>query len=339
MRDKHKNMQSIVIYRDKNKTIEVQLNSDTIWLNLAQIAYLFDKDKSVISRHINNIYKTKELSRDSTVAKFATVQKEGNREVKRKITYYNLDVVISVGYRVNSKKATQFRIWATQVLKNYLIKGYAVNRKRLTAERIKELEETVKFIKENIKNLQLETSQFEGILEIIERYANVWKWIEEYDSGKIEGVKTVKEKEPITYDEARGIIDELKKYLVSKGMASDIFGIERDKGLFESALNTIYQTFSGKELYPSFEEKSANLLYLIIKNHPFVDGNKRIGAILFLRFLYGNMSKEELFRKFNDNALTSLCYLIAASSPDQKEQLINLIMNFISLGGKTEDKL
>ncbi len=335
MKDNRKKIQDIVIYKDKDKTVEVQLNSDTVWLSLSQIAYLFDVQKPAISKHIKHIFDSGELSREGTVSILETVQKEGNREVKRKITYYNLDVVISVGYRVNSKRATQFRIWATQVLKNYLIKGYAINRKRLTEEKIKELEETVKFIKDNIKNLKLSISQFEGILEIIERYANVWKWIEEYDSGKIEGIKTVKEKEPIKYDEAKNIIEELKKYLISKSMASEIFGIERDKGLFKSALNTIYQTFSGNDLYPSFEEKSANLLYLIIKNHPFVDGNKRIGAILFLRFLYGNIGKEELYKRFNDNALTSLCYLIAASPPNQKDQLINLIMNFISLGGKT----
>jgi len=320
----------LIIYQNKDKKIEVQLREETIWLNLNQIAFLFEKDKSVISRHIRNIFKSGELNKKSTVAKFATVQPEGGRKVKRNIEYYNLDVIIAVGYRVNSKKATQFRIWATQVLKNYLIKGYAINEKKLTEQRIKEIEKTIKFIKENIRTASLSSSEVKGLLEIIEKYALVWRWIEEYDTGEIKPKKTSKERKKINYEEAKSAINELKEYLLKKGEASDIFGQERDRGLFESALNTIYQTFDGEDLYPSFEEKAANLLYLIIKNHPFVDGNKRIGALLFLMFLYENMSKEELFEKFNSNTLTALCYLVAASLPAQKEQLVNLIINFIS---------
>ncbi len=321
---------AIIIYEDKNKRIDVQLENETIWLSLTQIAQLFEKDKSVISRHIRNIFKTGELDENSTVAKIATVQKEGKRTVKRQIIYYNLDVIISVGYRVNSKKATQFRIWATQILKNYLIKGYAVNEKRLTERRIKELENTIRLIRENIKTPFLSASEAKGMLELIEKYTNVWKWIEEYDSGKIKPPKTTRERKKISYSEAKKAVSELKKYLMKNNLASEIFGQERDRGLFESALNSIYQTFGGKELYPSFEEKAANLLYMVIKNHPFVDGNKRIGALLFLMFLYENMPKEKLFDKFNSNSLTALCYLVAASPPEQKTQLINLTMNFIS---------
>ncbi len=323
----------LVIFEDKDKKVEVRLEKETIWLNLNQISTLFDKDKSVISRHIKNIFESGELNRGSTVAKFATVQTEGKRKVKRTIEYFNLDVIISVGYRVNSKKATQFRIWATNVLKNYLIKGYAINEKKLTQEKLKELEDTIKFIKENINTPALTASEAKGLLEIIEKYALVWKWIEEYDTGKIDAKITRKERKKISYNEAKQAILELKKYLIERKEASEIFGIERDRGLFESALNNIYQSFSGKELYPSFEEKAANLLYLIIKNHPFVDGNKRIGALLFLKFLYENLSKEELFKKFNSNTLTALCYLVAASPPGQKEQLIKLIMNFIAFEG------
>ena len=325
-----KNENQLVIFEDKDKKIEVQLKEETIWLSLNQIATLFEKDKSVISRHIRNIFESGELDPNSTVANFATVQIEGKRKVKRTIEYFNLDVIIAVGYRVNSKKATQFRIWATNVLRNYLIKGYAINEKRLTEEKLKELANTVKFIKDNISTPSLTAKEAKGLLEIIEKYALVWKWIEEYDTGKIEAKITRKERKKISYDEAKTAIKELKQYLMKKNEVSEIFGQERDRGLFESALNTIYQTFGGKELYPSFEEKAANLLYLIIKNHPFVDGNKRIGALLFLQFLYENISKEELFSKFNSNALTALCYLVAASPPEQKEQLIKLIMNFIS---------
>ncbi len=320
----------LIIFEDKDKKVEVQLKEETIWLTLNQIAYLFDVQKAAVSKHIKNIFQSGELEPESTVSKMETVQTEGKRKVRRKITYYNLDVIIAVGYRVNSKKATQFRIWATNVLKNYLMKGYAVNEKRITQERLKELENTIKFIKENINTQSLTLKEAKGLIEIIEKYALVWKWIEEYDTGKIDAKITRKERKRISYEEAREAIEQLKEYLSKKGEASDIFGVERDRGLFESALNTIYQTFDGQELYPSFEEKAANLLYLIIKNHPFVDGNKRIGALLFLKFLYENLSEEELFTKFNSNTLTALCYLVAASPPEQKEQLIKLIMNFIS---------
>jgi len=325
-----KDENQLVIFEDKDKKIEVQIKEETIWLTLNQIAYLFDVQKAAISKHIKNIFESGELNPNSTVSILETVQIEGNRMVKRKLTYYNLDVIIAVGYRVNSKKATQFRIWATNVLKNYLIKGYVINERRLTEEKLKELESTIKFIKENINTPMLTAQQTKGLIEIIEKYALVWKWIEEYDTGKIEAKITRKERKKITYEEAKNSIMELKEYLRKRGEASEIFGVERDRGLLESALNTIYQTFGGNELYPSFEEKAANLLYLIIKNHPFVDGNKRIGALLFLQFLYENLSKEELFSKFNSNTLTALCYLVAESPPEQKEQLIKLIMNFIS---------
>ncbi len=318
---------AIIIYEDKNKRIDVQLENDTIWLNTNQMALLFDVKRPAIVKHIQNIYKSGELKKDSTCSILEQVAADGR---KRKINYYNLDVIISVGYRVNSKKATQFRIWATRILKNYLIKGFALNKKKLTERRIKELENIIRLIKENIKTPFLTSSEAKGMIELIEKYTNLWRWIEEYDSGKIKPVKAIRERKKISYAEAKKAVSELKNYLMKNNLASEIFGQERDKGLFESALNSIYQTFDGKELYPSLEEKAANLLYMVIKNHPFVDGNKRIGALLFLMFLYENMPKEKLFEKFNSNSLTALCYLVAASPPEQKTQLINLIMNFIS---------
>ncbi|BCD68814.1 virulence protein RhuM/Fic/DOC family protein [Nitratiruptor sp. YY09-18] len=320
----------LVIFEDSDKKVEVQLREETIWLDAHRLAELFDVDRTVIVKHIRNIYKSGELDENSTCAKIAQVAADGK---KRKMNLYNFDVIIAVGYRVNSKKATQFRIWATNVLKNYLIKGYVVNEKKLTEERLKELENAIKFIKENINTPSISANEAKGMLEIIEKYALVWRWIEEYDTGKIEAKIARKDRKKIGYQEAKEAIKELKKYLIERNEASKIFGIERDRGLFESALNTIYQSFGGEELYPSFEEKAANLLYLIIKNHPFVDGNKRIGALLFLKFLYENLSKKELFQKFNSNTLTALCYLVAASPAEQKEQLIKLIMNFIAFEG------
>ena len=321
----------IIIYEAESKKIEVKVEEETLWLSAQQIAYLFDVQRPAIVKHIRNIYKSGELDENSTCSILEQVAADGK---KRKMNLYNLDVIIAVGYRVNSKKATQFRIWATDVLKRYLVKGYALNEARLSEKQLKELENAVKFIKENIRTPLLTSSEVKGMLEIIEKYAQVWRWIEEYDSGTITAKTSGRERKKITYEEARQAIDELKAFLMERNLASEVFGQERDTGLFESALNAIYQTFGGKELYPSFEEKAANLLYLIIKNHPFVDGNKRIGALLFLKFLYENMSQSELFEKFSSNTLTALTYLVAASPPAQKEQLIKLIINFISFEGE-----
>ncbi len=320
----------LVIYRHKDKQIEVSLREETIWLTQKQISELFDVERSVITKHIRNIFKTGELNENSVCAIFAHTASDGKTYNTK---FYNLDLIISVGYRVNSQKATMFRIWATDVLKRYLTKDYAINESKITEKRLKELEETVKFIKETIHTPSLSAAEVKGLLEIIEQYANTWKWIEEFDSGKIQLTKNIKERKKISYKKAKNAISKLKEYLVKKKEASEIFGQERDTGLFKSALENIYQTFDGKELYPSFEEKAANLLYLIIKNHPFVDGNKRIGALLFLMFLYENLGFAELIERFNNNGLTALCYLVAGSRPDQKESLINLITQMIGQKG------
>ncbi len=325
-----KEVLDIIIYQSDEKTIDVRLASETIWLNLNQIAELFEKDKSVISRHIKNIFRSGELQREATVAKIATVQNEGGRKVTRQMDYYNLDVIIAVGYRVNSKKATQFRIWATKVLKDYLIKGYVINQRRITEQKLRQLEATITFIKDNIRTSAITDREAKGMLELIQRYINVWKWIEEYDTGQLQPKRTKPDRRIITYKEAQEAIKALKHFLMQQNLASDLFGVERDKGLLQSALASIYQTFDGQYLYPTFEEKAANLLYFIIKNHPFVDGNKRIGALLFLKFLDENLTTEQLLKRFNSNTLTAVCYLVASSPPDQKQQLINLIMNFIA---------
>ncbi len=326
MKDKNE----IVIFQTGEKSIEISLEKETIWLSLNQIAELFYVKKAAISKHLKNIYQSGELIRETTVSKKETLQIEGNRKVKRNITYYNLDAIISVGYRVNSKKATMFRIWATTVLKKYLINGYVINEKKITENKLKELDAAIKFIKNSINTPSLTSKEVKGLLEIIEKYTNTWKWIEEFDSGKIKLKTTGSERKRIDYKTAKQAINKLKNYLIKKKEASYIFGEERDSGLFKSALNTICQTFEKKELYPSLEEKAANLLYLIIKNHPFVDGNKRIGALLFLMFLYENIGFDELIKRFNNNTLTAVCYLVATSGPSQKTQLVNLITQMIS---------
>ncbi len=323
----------IVIYQEKKRKIEVEIKQETIWLNAHKMAELFDVRRPAIVKHIKNIYETGELNENSTCSILEQVAADGK---KRKMNFYNLDVIIAVGYRVNSKKATQFRIWATNVLKNYLIKGYAINKKQINGEKLKELEQTIKFIKTNIMTPTLTKAEVKGLLEIIEKYAQTWRWIEEYDSGQLKPQTKGKKGKRITVDKALQAINELRNFLSSKNEISELFGKERDRGLLESALSTIDQTFDGVPLYRSFEEKAANLLYLIIKNHPFVDGNKRIGALLFLMFLYENMSMEELFVKFNNNTLTALCYLVASSPSEQKQQLINLIINFISFETESE---
>jgi len=316
----------IVIYQDKDNKIEVTLKEETIWLDAHRIATLFDVDRTVVVKHIRNIYKSGELDENSTCAKIAQVAADGK---KRKMNLYNLDVIIAVGYRVNSRKATQFRIWATDVLKRYLLDGYVINQKRLTQERLKELEDTIKFIKTSVSQKELTSDEAKGLLELIEEYTKTWALLYFYDEGKISPVKTEKLRRTLSVDEAQKAIDNFKKVLVKKGFASELFGVERTEGLLEGIINTVYQTFEGEELYKTFEEKAANLFYLIIKDHPFVDGNKRIAILLFLMFLNRNLSFREILEGFNDNTLVSLALLVATSPPDQKDMMINLITNFI----------
>ena len=330
------NKGEILIYKslDGKAALEVRLHDETLWLNLNQLSSFFGRDKSVISRHINNITKTGELKRDSTVAFFATVQDEGGRQIERQIEYYNLDMIISVGYRVNSIRGTQFRIWATKILKDYIVKGYTLNQKRikeLKEKQLTEFEEAVSLIKKTIETKQLSSSETAGLLHVITDYANSWLLLQKYDEGKLEISRKTRSLFVFEYDDAVQAINELKKNLITKKEASDLFGIERGEGL-KSILGNISQTFGGEELYPSIEEKAAHLLYFIIKDHPFADGNKRIGSFLFIVFLARNkyLFKKNGERKINDNALVALALLIAESAPKQKDIMIKLIMNFLA---------
>lgn len=308
----------IIIFENQNIKLEVNFSDETVWLTAKQIAILFERDYKTIRKHINNALK-EELD-GSTVANFETVQKEGSRDVNRYIEYYNLDMIISVGYRVKSKNGVIFRRWANKILKEYLIKGYSINQKRLEA-----LEKTVKLINlaGRIDN-KLEGSEAQDIIKVINNYSSALNLLDSYDYKDIKKPDGTYNDKIITYDNCIDIIKKLKF-----NNKSNLFALERNNGLRE-IIGTIYQSFDGIDLYKSIEEKAANFLYLIIKNHVFIDGNKRIGATLFLYFLdYYNILYRNDKKALDDNTLVAITLLIAQSSPKEKEILIDLVMNFL----------
>jgi prophage maintenance system killer protein len=327
-----KMQKSIVIYEAENGQIhiEVKLDKDTLWLNLLQMAELFERDKSVISRHLKNIFDTSELDKNATVAKNATVQIEGDRSITREIEYFNLDAIISVGYRVNSKKGTQFRIWASNILKQYLIQGYALNEQKLQAqqEKLADLRQAIALSSRLIHNKDLSINESQGILAILEKYSHALTVLDDYDHQRlqIEGTQVLAYPK-ITYDEA---IEQIQLWRHQENLSA-LFGNEKDES-FKSSLETIYQTFGGAELYPSIEEKAANLLYFIVKNHSFTDGNKRIGAAIFVWFLerHDYLYNIDGEKRVADNALVAFTLLIAESKPDEKETIVKVIINLIN---------
>ncbi len=327
---------SIIIYQssDGKTTVEVNLQKDTVWLNQKQMGILFDKNYKTISRHINNIYRQGELERDSTVSYFETVRNEGGRKVVRNLEFYNLDMIISVGYRVNSKCGTQFRIWATNVLKDHLINGYSICRKRLEnqTEKIKELSNTISFIEDVVKEKQLTSNEAEGLFNVVSDYIKALDFLDDYDHQRLKVSKDLTKKliRKLDYEEITKAINELKKYFRNKGEQVELFGVEKDQSL-KSSISTIYQTFDDKDLYPSVEEKAANLLYFLIKNHSFVDGNKRIAAFIFIWFLKlnGILYKESYLKRISDDTLVALCLLVAQSKPEEKDLITKIIVKLI----------
>ena len=321
----------IEIYTQKGlPTIDVRLEKDTVWLNQYQISELFQSERSVITKHINNIYNSGELKRSATCAKIAQVQVEGQRKVSRKIMYFNLDMFISVGYRVNSKTATKFRIWATNVLRDHLVKGYTINEKRLKAQaqKYKELQNSVKLL-ENVLSLdEITQDQARGIIQVVTDYAYALEILDKYDYKKLV-VSKITRKEHFKLDYSRGIqiIQNLKKQFGG----SKIFGVEKDDS-FKSSIAAIYQSVGGKDAYPSVEEKSAHLLYFVTKNHSFVDGNKRIAATLFVYFLNQNkiLYRKDGSKRLPDTTLVALTVLIAQSKPQEKDTIIKVIVNLIN---------
>ncbi|TSC79121.1 MAG: RhuM [Parcubacteria group bacterium Gr01-1014_33] len=323
--DKKENNQ-IVVYQTSAGAVELKgdFQKDTLYASLAQIADLFAIDKSGISRHINNIFKTGELDPSRTVANFATVQKEGGRTVKREVEHYNLDMILSVGYRVNSKKATIFRQWATKTLREHITKGYTINRKRIRQN----YDAFMKAVAD-IQTLLPEHIAFDPktVLELIKEFASTWVSLDAYDKEALAVVGTTKKVVKLAGEELADAIHNLRVELIGKGEATELFARERKLGSVEGIAGNVMQSFGGKPLYPSVEEKAAHLLYFMVKNHPFTDGNKRSGAFAFIWFLRRYRAKRN--RNVNPATLTALTLLIAESDPKKKEQMTALVTQLL----------
>lgn len=324
---------SIEIYAldDGQANIEIRLEKETLWLSQAQLATLFDKDTDTIGLHLRNIYKEGELDEKATAEESSVVRQEGNRKVRRKIRFYNLDAIISVGYRVNSKKGTQFRIWATNRLKEYLQQGYIIDKQRFE-KNADELQQALALIKKTAQSPALKTDEGRGLVEIISRYTQTFLWLQRYDEGLLDEPDVEEGGVLPSPDEAVVMLNELKAQLMDKGEATELFARPRGDGL-ASVLGTLKQTVFGEPAYPSIESKAAHLLYFMVKNHPFTDGNKRSGAFMFVDFLHRNhrLLNSNGDMVINDTGLAALTLLVAESDPDQKETLIKLIMNMLSL--------
>lgn len=318
----------IVIYRtsDGQTSVSVRMDGDTVWLSQAQMAELFQKDRTVIGRHISNIYKEHELERETTCANFAHMGKEAAQTYQT--TLYNLDVVISVGYRVKSQRGTQFRIWANKVLKDYLVKGYAVN-KALTEQRYSELKQLVAVLERTVKSQEALTSKDAlDLIEVVSNYTYALDILDRYDYQQLSIEQTTsEEKFHATYEGAMNVIRELK----AKFGGSKWFANEKDDS-FKSSIGQIYQTFDGHDLYPSVEEKAAMLLYLVTKNHSFTDGNKRIAATLFLWFMAENgiLYNPDGTKRIADNTLVALTLMIAESRTEEKDTMVKVLVNLIN---------
>lgn len=321
----------IEIYQsDAQSPIEVRLEQDTLWLSQAQMAELFEKDVRTINEHVGNIFKEGELDKNSTIRKFRIVRQEGKRQVSREIEHYNLDMAISVGYRVNSKKGTQFRIWATQRLKEHLTQGYTLNQQRFE-QNAHELEQALALVKKAAQSGQLGVQEGRGLVEIVSRYTQTFLWLQRYDEGLLEEPTGESGGVLPTASEAMVDLNMLKAQLIERGEATDLFARPRAEGL-AGILGNLNQSVFGEPAYPTIESKAAHLLYFVVKNHPFSDGNKRSGAWLFIDFLHrnGRLLNEYGEAVINDTGLAALTLLVAESDPKQKDTLIRLIMNMLA---------
>ena len=328
-----KQKQQIIIYKSKTgPKLEVSLKNDTVWLTQKQISVLFDKNVRTVSEHIGNVFKEGELKENSVVRKFRITASDGKTY---NTNVYNLDVIISVGYRVKSLRGTEFRIWATKILKKYIIDGLVLNEKRLRDKQIKNLdhlEGAIKLLQQTIERRKLKSNESKALLNLITDYTNSWILLQKYDENDLKVEKVTKKKGVrLIYNEVYEEILVLKKNLIKKKQATELFANEKDYGL-EGILGNIYQTFGGKDLYTSIEEKAAHLLYFVIKDHPFSDGNKRTASFLFILFLMKNnyLYNKKGEKKINENALVALALLVAESDPKQKDLMTKLIINLIN---------
>jgi prophage maintenance system killer protein len=315
---------SIILYQspDGSTSFEVRLDQETVWLSQAEMVSLFNRDQSVISRHVRNVFRDGELDEKSNMQKMHFANSD------KPVAFYNLDVIISVGYRVKSQQGTRFRQWATRVLKEHIVKGYTVNEQRLKEEsaRLQEMRRTMELLARTLTSQELVSETGRDVLRVISDYAYALTLLDRYDHGTLAIEETTRQTlHVISYDEAMELVSSMK------GEFDGLFGVEKDQG-FRSALGAIYQTFGGEELYPSVEEKGANLLYFVVKNHAFSDGNKRIAAALFIYFLgmNGILYRPDGGKRLADNALVALTLLIAESRPDEKETIVKVIVNLIN---------
>lgn len=324
---------------DGKAELTVALEQDTVWLSQAQMGELFGKDVRTINEHVINVFAEGELGRESTIRKFRIVRQEGRRQVRREIDHYNLDVIISVGYRVKSQRGVQFRQWANRVLKEHLVQGYTLNQRRL-AERGVEFEQAVNLLSRTLTNQGLVSSEGEAVAQVISDYARSWTLLQSYDEQALSEVNTHQPgMRSFSMDEALTAIENLKRELISKGEATELFGQLRGDGL-ASALATIEQGFGDELFYPNVASRAAHLLYFVIKNHPLADGNKRSGSFLFLWYLRLNehLLAKPVDRLINDNTLVALALLMAESLPDQKELMIRLVEHFVLLKETSDDR-
>ena len=317
---------------DKKISLQVSLEKETVWLTQSQMSFLFDTSTDNIGLHLKNIFLEEELDEFSTTEDFSVVRQEGKRQVKRTLKHYNLDAILSVGYRVSSKRATQFRKWATQTLKQHLVQGYTINEQRLK-ERGIEFNEVLSLLSSTLENQTLINDEGIAVIKVVREYAKSWSLLQAYDQQSLpkSSLKN-QEMNALPYEDVLKAIDQLKKLLVEKGEASELFGQIRSSGL-ESALATIEQGFGEEYFYPNVASRAAHLLYFIIKNHPFADGNKRTGAFLFLWYLRINqhLLQKPVENLINDNTLVALALLVAESKPEQKELIIRLTEHFINV--------
>ena len=325
----------VVLYEapDGQIRLDVRLEQDTVWLTQAQMAELFGKNIRTVSEHIRNVFKEKELGEASVIRNFRITARDGK---SYNTQFYNLDVIISVGYRVKSQRGTQFRIWATGTLRDHLLRGYTLNEKRLRERGLGEIEQAVGLLARTLTQNALVTDEGRAVLEVVQQYTRAWKLLLEYDEGRLAETpgRPVRPAAGLSLDDARTVIARLRESLAGRDEATDLFGAERSDQL-HGILGAIDQTFGGEPLYPTVQARGAHLLYFVIKDHPFSDGNKRIGTLLFLEYLRRNgmLTRPDGRPRFADNAVVALALLVAESEPAQKDLMIRLILNLLEDGG------